>query len=367
MTMETVEAEGYDDPLRILQAELVRTEAILVELENPGVNPLGSALTHLASCRGKLLRPLLTLASGYAAGCAHSREAIDRCVQAAAAVEMLHVGTLCHDDVMDEAESRRGAASINAKWGNAVAILSGDVLIARSISTVARLGPAETRVLAQTLEDLCQGQTMETASLFDSSRTRADYLRCIELKTASLFAASSQLGALAAGSDLQRSLEFAAFGRTLGVAFQVVDDVLDLVGSEELLGKPPGSDLREGVFTLPAIEALQRSPHLRELVDSMPSPEQAKEIQSIILASGAVESALAEVRTYMGEACQTLSNASGVEMRYVAPLTGLAESVLERGLVGAHAAMPGPLLDVVRQWRADTLTPSGVRPRGGHR
>lgn len=352
MTTPT-DAIGRDDALGLLQAELARVGDALAGLVGPGDNVFGGALGHLIGCGGKMLRPLLTVASAYAAG-GERAEVADRCVQAAAAVEMLHVGTLCHDDVMDEAATRRGAASVNAKWGNSLAILCGDVLIARAIRTVAGLGPAETAVLSATLEDLCAGQAMETAGLFDVTRTRDDYLRSIELKTASLFAASCQLGALAAGWDAAESGRFAVFGRTIGVAFQIVDDVLDLVGSAELLGKPPGSDLREGVLTLPTIDGMQRLPQLRELLSTGDLTDaRADQARRLILDSGAVDAALDEARRLVGAARAALHGVPQADIRYVATLVGLAESVLERGLIGAHQVVPGPLLEVVGQWRGD--------------
>ena len=143
--------------------------------------------------------------------------------------------------------------------------------------------------------------------------------------------------------------------------------MLDLVGSEEVLGKPPGSDLREGVLTLPAIEAIRLVPALSGVVSGAGFPDWAERVRSMIVASGAVESTLAEVRTRIADACQALSRLPDTDMRYVAPLMTLAESVLERGLTSAHAAMPEPLLDVVRQWRGDALTSGATRPIGGYR
>jgi geranylgeranyl pyrophosphate synthase len=298
---------------------------------------------------------LLTLASGHAAGGAHGGSLLDPCVQAAAAVELLHVGTLSHDDVMDEADTRRGAPSVNARWGNARAILTGDVLIARAIRTVAELGPEEARVLAKTLEDLCQGQAMESATLFDTTRTHAAYLRTIELKTASLFATGCQLGALSAGLEPQRALRFAAFGRAIGMAFQVVDDVLDLVGSPERLGKPAGSDLRAGVLTLPVIDALERTPELRDLLSRAPSADTADQARTIIVNCGAVDTAMAQARHYLNEARHVLDRVPGIEERGVAALVRLAESALEQGLGHTDAAMANRLVGVIQPGKGNHL------------
>lgn len=330
-----------DEPLAELQRDVGRIAGTLAELM-PEAGRLAPPAAHLTERGGKLLRPLMTLASGYAAG-GRSDEAVDRCVRAAAAVEVLHVGTLCHDDVMDEADTRRGRPSVNAKWDNCTAILSGDLLIARAIGAVARLGPVPTRLLADTLEKLCEGQARETAALFDLGRDRAEYLETVELKSASLFAVSCQLGAVCAGLDEAGSQRFAEFGRALGIAFQIVDDVLDLVGTAEALGKPPGSDLREGVVTLPLIEALSRVEALHDTLGRPLSPQEAEQARAVVLSCGAVDAALAVAAVHLGRAREALTGVPGADPRYVTALLGVAASVLDSGVQGLHAAAPDPV------------------------
>jgi heptaprenyl diphosphate synthase len=340
-----------DRAMSVIKQELDRVSVMLAEVSSAGESVLGEALPHLFRCNGKLLRPLLAVASCLAAGGSQGSEAMDCAVRSAAAVELLHVGTLCHDDVMDSANIRRGGPSVNAQWGNSVAILTGDILLARAVAIVTELGPDHTRILAQTLEDLCEGQAAESASLFDASRSRAAYLRVADLKTASLFAASCQLGALSAGLDTLHSRAFAAFGRSVGVAFQIVDDILDLVGSEEILGKPPCTDLRSGVLTLPVIEAVRRVPRLRELISEQVSSVDVSTVHAMILDSQAIGDVAAEVGGYIAEARRILSTAVGVDIDYVDTLTNVAESMLQQGLVAVGAEQSETLLGAVEQWR----------------
>src|SRR5262249_21152446 len=193
-----------------------------------------------------------------------------------------------------------------------------------------------------------EGQALETATLFDLSRTRADYLRTVELKTASLFAASCELGAMAAGLDPARAERFRVFGRAIGMAFQVVDDVLDLVGSKELLGRSVGSDLRAGVLTLPLIDALERVPRLRELLSGRPWAAEVEPTRAIVVDCGALDAALAQVRDYLGQARRVLRRVPGIDVSSVAALIGLAESVLERGIGSADTTMTDRLMNVLR-------------------
>ena len=187
-------------------------------------------------------------------------------IDAATAVELLHLASLYHDDVLDSARVRRGRPSANALWGNHAAVLGGDVLLAHAYRVAADLGAPELRRFAHTLAALCSGQIAESAAQFDPARDVAHYDASIRGKTAALLATSCWLGASTAGASPQAADALACFGMELGVAFQIVDDVLDLYGHGLQTGKPAGSDLREGVFTLPVLMALQRDPTLVELL-----------------------------------------------------------------------------------------------------
>ena len=183
-----------------------------------------------------------------------------------AAVELVHVGSLYHDDVIDEAETRRGVPSVNARWSNIVAILAGDYLLAQASSLAASLGADVAGLLAATIGELCRGQVLELQHLFDVTRTEESYLSSIEGKTASLMATASRIGAMVSNVSADSLDALTQFGHHLGMCFQVVDDVLDVTRTEAELGKPTGNDVHEGVYTLPVIYAVARSEELRSLL-----------------------------------------------------------------------------------------------------
>lgn len=206
------------------------------------------ASSHLVNAGGKRLRPLLTLLTAEL-GDGNRREVVD----AAAVVELTHLATLYHDDVMDSAPVRRGAPSAHEVWGNSVAILTGDLLFARASSIVSGLGPEAVRIQAQTFERLCLGQLHETVGPRPGEDAVSHYLQVLADKTASLIATSARFGAMFAGCrpDVVRTVT--QFGETIGVAFQLADDVIDLTSDGTVTGKTPGTDLREGVPTMPAL------------------------------------------------------------------------------------------------------------------
>ncbi len=187
----------------------------------------------------------------------------------AVAVELVHLASLYHDDVMDEATVRRNVESVNARFGNLVAIVAGDFLLARSAEIAAGLGTEIAGLLAATLGELCQGQVAEVHAAFQPGRSRDDYYRAIAGKTASLMATSCRIGALTGGLPRTQIDAFTDFGRSFGMIFQVRDDILDVIGTEAELGKPAGQDLAEGIYTLPVLLALadpEAGPELRTLL-----------------------------------------------------------------------------------------------------
>jgi geranylgeranyl pyrophosphate synthase len=208
-----------------------------------------AAAQHVMVAGGKRFRPLLVL---LAAEFGVEPAAAD-VIKAAVVVELTHVATLHHDDVMDEAALRRGSATANAAWDNSVAILSGDWLFARASDLVADLGPEAVRIQARTFGRLVEGQIRETLGTTDGQDPLAHYLSVVADKTGSLIATSALFGARYAGapSEVQESLR--AFGEEIGVAFQLADDILDIASESGQSGKTPGTDLREGVPTLPVL------------------------------------------------------------------------------------------------------------------
>ena len=223
------------------------------------VDPLADdASRHLVNAGGKRLRPLLTLLAAEL-GDGSRREVVD----AAVVVELTHLATLYHDDVMDSAPLRRGAPAAHEVWGNSVAILTGDLLFARASATVAGLGPDAVRIQAATFERLCLGQLHETVGPRPEDDQVEHYLQVLADKTASLIATSARFGAMFAGCRPDVVATVTEFGEKIGVAFQLADDVIDLTSDGDVTGKTPGTDLREQVPTMPALllRARAAGPH----------------------------------------------------------------------------------------------------------
>ena len=216
------------------------------------------ASRHLVDAGGKRFRPLLVLLAAqfgdpYAPGV----------VPSAVVVELTHLATLYHDDVMDEAALRRGAASANARWDNTVAILTGDFLFAKASDILADLGPDAVRIQAQTFERLCTGQIRETVGPEDGADPVAHHLTVLADKTGSLIATSGRFGAMMSGADPRIVETMTIFGEQIGVAFQLADDIVDIMSESTDSGKTPGTDLREGVPTLAGLIALSTDPDPR--------------------------------------------------------------------------------------------------------
>ncbi|WP_050758381.1 polyprenyl synthetase family protein [Xylanimonas cellulosilytica] len=208
---------------------------------------------HLVAAGGKRLRPFLTLLAGELGDGARTE-----LVDAAVVVELTHLASLYHDDVMDSAPLRRGAPSVHSVWGNSVAILVGDLLFARASARVAGLGPEAVRLQAETFERLCLGQLHETTGPAEGEDPAQHYLQVLADKTASLLATSARLGAMFGGAPAEQVEVVAAYGEKVGVAFQIADDVLDLASTGSESGKTPGTDLRERVPTMPVLLLRQR-------------------------------------------------------------------------------------------------------------
>ena len=241
---------GTTDPaLQAVIAEgMERVESRLREVVRSSHPMLTEAASHLVEAGGKRVRPLLTLLSAQL-GDASRPEVID----AAVVVELTHLATLYHDDVMDEAAVRRGAASANTRWTNTVAILTGDYLFARASDLTAGLGTAATHLQARTFARLVEGQIAETAGPPEGADPVAHHLKVLGDKTASLLSTSARLGAMTAGLDEPTVELVAEFGEVFGVAFQLSDDLIDVLSETAQSGKTPGTDLREGIDTLPVL------------------------------------------------------------------------------------------------------------------
>jgi octaprenyl-diphosphate synthase len=206
-------------------------------------------VVYAVGSRGKRLRPLLALLAGGATGKINSNH-----VDLAVIVELIHIATLVHDDVMDEAERRRAQPTANARWGNSLSVLLGDCLFAHALTLSTNFENADIgRAIARTAATVCSGEMIQTQRRFDLNLTVQDYLRIVKMKTGSLFSAAAELAAIISEADANVIETFKNFGIQVGTAYQIYDDCVDLAGSESVTGKTLGTDLRKGKFTLPVL------------------------------------------------------------------------------------------------------------------
>nr|MDQ3957609.1 polyprenyl synthetase family protein [Actinomycetota bacterium] len=269
-----------------LAADMEAIEDLLFASAGASKLPLvAEAATHLIKAGGKRLRPALVMMASRAGEAGRRSTAL-----AAAAIELVHLATLYHDDVIDETETRRGVPTAHSKWGTDVAVLAGDYLFASGSSLGAQAGGEVPGILARAIAEVCEGQIAETETAGDPLRPVEDFLDTIAKKTGALFRASCDLGAATSGAPEDRREALTDFGLHLGLAFQMVDDLLDLVGDPRVTGKTPGTDLREGVYTLPVLVACRARP---ELAGRLRAGERALEaVLPVLEATGALEEAL---------------------------------------------------------------------------
>lgn len=292
-------------------ALLGRVEDLLRDTVTSADRLVATAARHLVDAGGKRFRPLLV---GLAAQFGPDPQATD-VVKAAGVVELTHLATLYHDDVMDEAQVRRGAPSANSRWGNAIAILTGDYLFACAADLAAELGVEAVRIQAATFSRLVHGQISETSGPRDGEDPIGHYLRVIEQKTGSLIATSARFGAMFSGAGPAEVAGLAGYGETIGIAFQLSDDLLDIASESEQSGKTPGTDLREGVPTLPVLYALSSteadsgSVRLREILSAGPVTDDAlhAEALGLLRESMALKRARETVRSYAERARASLA------------------------------------------------------------
>ncbi len=282
---------------------LAAVEKLLLEELSKGEPFLVDKVLHLVRAGGKRFRPMMALLASQYGPRADSEDVI----KAAAVVEIVHLATLYHDDVMDEAELRRGVRSANARWGNSVAILSGDILLAHASRIMSTLGAETVFHFAETFGDLVTGQMRETVGPGESDPVE-HYMKVIREKTGVLIASAGYLGALHGGASEDHIDALKKLGEAIGMVFQIVDDIIDIFSDPDESGKIPGTDLREGVFTLPVLHALAEDTDVGEelrglltgpLGDDDAAVERALELLG---RSAGREKALADVHRYLAEA-----------------------------------------------------------------
>jgi heptaprenyl diphosphate synthase len=311
-----------------VRAKLLEIEKELALAVASDVEFIGEAARHLIDAGGKRFRPLLVvLASEF------GDPASDQITPAALVVELTHLATLYHDDVMDEADLRRGAQSANARWDNSIAILTGDFLFARASDIVADLGPDAVRIQAQTFSRLVQGQIRETIGPRDGEDALAHYLSVVADKTGSLIATSARFGARLTNTSNEIEATLTEFGEQIGTAFQLSDDIIDVASETSDSGKTPGTDLREGVPTLPTLiaqaNATDSDSRLVELLSGpIADDDHHAEALGLLRANPAMDEARAEVVRRAESARALLADLPGIAARDA--LESLCDLVMTR-------------------------------------
>jgi heptaprenyl diphosphate synthase len=312
-----------------LEEDLARVRdrlRVLVATPNPRVR---EPIMYSVEDTGRLLRPTLALISSYLVAGDWGIPTKPDVIDAATNVEILHVATLFHDDMIDEAPIRRGRPTANIKYGEPIALLTGDYLLAKCMRIAAELGTAQLKLMADTLNDLCIGQMMETSQLYDAKRSDHEYLTAIAGKTASLMKAAAMIGALQAGADTAAQQALATFGHNLGMAFQIWDDILDLCSTGT--GKATDKDLLNGVYTLPLIfAAVDRPEQVHGILDDAAtlSLEQCDQILAIMHETGSLNRAAEVARRHVETAFAaierhpTFAGRAPVVGRYLIELVG---------------------------------------------
>ena len=297
---------GAEEHLALIDERLLAA----VTTDDPHLTEMTS---HLIRAGGKRLRPMLGVLSAATStsGTGVTLDVIDGGV----AVELVQVGSLYHDDVIDEADSRRGVESVNVRWNNLTAILAGDFLLAKASEIAARLGTEVAELLARTIGRLCEGEILELRHAYSTARTEDAYFAAIEGKTASLYATACRIGSIVGGLPRPQVDALTEYGRCFGMAFQLVDDVLDLVSTDEELGKPAGHDITEGVYNLPVLRALQGEVggELRPLLGSPIEGAERDRARQLVVGSGGVEATIAEAQSFVAAAKAALEPLDATE------------------------------------------------------
>ncbi len=306
-----------------VSAGLEQVEARLREVVRSSHPLLTEAASHLVEAGGKRFRPLLTLLAAELGSGIN-----DDVVDAAVVVELTHLATLYHDDVMDEADVRRGAESANTRWTNTVAILTGDYLFARASDLTAGLGTEATHLQSRTFARLVEGQIAETAGPAEGQDAVEHHLQVIADKTASLISTSARLGALMAGAAPDVVETVAVYGEVIGAAFQLSDDLIDVLSDGGQTGKTPGTDLREGIATLPVLLARDDAALTAVLTGDLSGDEALAEALRLLRASPALGKAREQLQAHADRARTIAASLPGGAAREA--LEALTDFVLAR-------------------------------------
>ena len=315
----------------LLQDDMKRVNALILERMRSPVALIPQLAGHIIAAGGKRLRPMLTLATSRLCGYRGERH-----IALAAAVEFIHTATLLHDDVVDDSDLRRGLATANAVWGNKASVLVGDFLFSRAFELMVEDGALPVlAILSHASAIIAEGEVLQLVTSNDVATTEAAYLEVINAKTAQLFAAASRIGAVVAGRSEAEEQALESFGRNLGIAFQLIDDMLDYSAKQSELGKSVGDDFRDGKITLPVVLALraaddrEREFWRRTLEDSEQRDGDLAHAIELMRRHGTLAATLERAREYSTAARRALSVFRDSPERQA--LDEVIEFCLERG------------------------------------
>lgn len=298
--------EELRSDLKIIEKELASS----LETDQARLNQSSG---HLLEAGGKRIRPLFVLLSGH-----FGRYDIHRLKRVAVPLELIHMATLVHDDVIDDAETRRGRKTVKAQWDNRVAMYTGDYIFAKALELATNIkNPLAHHILSKTILELSVGEIKQIQEKFWFEQTLRHYLRRIKRKTALLIAASCQLGAIAAGAEPEVYRKLYHYGYFVGMSYQIIDDVLDFTGTEEQLGKPAGGDLRQGNITLPVLIAMKDEKIRSRIVTVHEniSETELKGIIDLIKSSGGIEKSLEVSDRYLQKALRALEGLPDIQAK----------------------------------------------------
>lgn len=332
--MSTTEAKAVTERAKSqelfaeIESDLPKVEEAIEKAVNSGHRLLYEVSTHLLKAGGKRLRPALVLLAAK-----FSRYQIERLLPVSAAVELIHMATLVHDDVVDSSALRRGMPTVNAKWNNSISVLIGDYLFAKAFSLLAGEGdPRVVGIMADVVYQMSMGEIQQLTGASDPDQTETDYFDRIIKKTGLFIAESCRVGGMVAGASEAEVQALFDFGHGIGLGFQIIDDILDFTSNVRQLGKPVCSDLRSGVITLPVILALRDSPRreeLRRIVSSKTLTDaDVSQVVKILQESGSLEEACRVAKGYIAGAKAQLNNLPDVPAK--ATLAAVADFVINR-------------------------------------
>jgi len=307
-------------------ADLLQVERIICSALASSHAPVNDLCAHLQKLRGKMLRPALLLLAGRACG-----DLQDDHLTAAAVVEIIHTASLVHDDVLDQADMRRGLSTVNSMCGNEAAVMLGDFLFSRAFILCSGLhNTAALKVIAEAASAVCEGELLQIRNKRNWNLSQQQYLSIISLKTASLIAACCRLGALLAGAPAEAAESLATFGHKLGMAFQITDDLLDLLGEESQTGKRLGKDLEQGKLTLPLIHHISnaRSTRLLRIIENYNSATHLPELTRLLDETGSIDHACRLARDFSQQAIKAIEHLPETEAKQ--RLRDIAAFVAER-------------------------------------